>query len=244
MRLAPQDRPVRLRLRGLQAGGLSAHPGDHGADRGLRGRASITLTAGPIARARNGVIGRDGGLPWRLKTDMANFRAADHGQAGDHGPQDLGQPAEEARCPAAPTSCSPATARSSPRARWSARTSPRPSQIGREQAEEDGAREVCVIGGAALFELALAKAGRIYLTEVDAEVEGDVHHAALRREPLDRGQRARPIPPARATTIPSPSGCWSAAERCSRLADSPAPNVAGRGAGSAAPWTSNSSPKA
>ena len=24
------------------------------------------LTAGPIARARNGVIGRDGGLPWRL----------------------------------------------------------------------------------------------------------------------------------------------------------------------------------
>src|SRR6185312_6235306 len=45
--------------------------------------------------------------------------------------------------------------------------------IAREQAEEDGAREVCVIGGASLFELALAKAGRIYLTEVDAEIEGD-----------------------------------------------------------------------
>ncbi|HEX5262609.1 MAG TPA: dihydrofolate reductase, partial [Phenylobacterium sp.] len=42
------------------------------------------------------------------------------------------------------------------------------------QAEEDGAREVCVIGGASLFELALAKAGRIYLTEIDADVEGDV----------------------------------------------------------------------
>src|SRR5471032_3494922 len=40
----------------------------------------ITLTAGPIARARNGVIGRDGGLPWRLKTDLANFRAVTMGK--------------------------------------------------------------------------------------------------------------------------------------------------------------------
>ena len=31
-----------------------------------------------------------------------------------------------------------------------------------------------MIGGASLFELALAKAGRIYLTDIDAEVEGDV----------------------------------------------------------------------
>ena len=37
--------------------------------------ARILLTAGPIARARNGVIGRDGGLPWRLKSDLVNFRA-------------------------------------------------------------------------------------------------------------------------------------------------------------------------
>jgi len=47
-------------------------------------------------------------------------------------------------------------------------------QIAREQAEEDGAEEVCVIGGADLYALALPKARRIYLTEVDAEVEGDV----------------------------------------------------------------------
>jgi dihydrofolate reductase len=47
-------------------------------------------------------------------------------------------------------------------------------QIAREQAEDDGVEEVCVIGGAALFELALPKATRIYLTEVEADVEGDV----------------------------------------------------------------------
>ncbi|MCW5760555.1 MAG: dihydrofolate reductase, partial [Phenylobacterium sp.] len=46
--------------------------------------------------------------------------------------------------------------------------------IGREQAGEDGAREVCVIGGASLFELALQRARRLYLTDIDADVEGDV----------------------------------------------------------------------
>ena len=46
--------------------------------------------------------------------------------------------------------------------------------IAREQAEDDGAREVCVIGGASVFERALPKAGRLYLTDIDAEVEGDV----------------------------------------------------------------------
>ena len=47
-------------------------------------------------------------------------------------------------------------------------------QIAREQAQDDGVTEVCVIGGASLFELALPRAQRIYLTEVEAEVEGDV----------------------------------------------------------------------
>ena len=33
------------------------------------------LTLGPVARARNGVIGRDGGLPWRLSDDLKRFKA-------------------------------------------------------------------------------------------------------------------------------------------------------------------------
>ena len=36
-----------------------------------------------------------------------------------------------------------------------------------------------MIGGRALFELALPKARRLYLTEVDAQVEGDVHFPAF-----------------------------------------------------------------
>jgi dihydrofolate reductase len=47
-------------------------------------------------------------------------------------------------------------------------------QIAREQASDDGAEEVCVIGGAAVFQAAWPKARRLYITEVQAEVEGDV----------------------------------------------------------------------
>jgi dihydrofolate reductase len=133
----------------------------------------VTLAAGPIARDRNGVIGRDGGLPWRLKSDLAIFRATTMGK-----PVIMGRKTWE----------------SLPRKPLVGRTNivlsrdgsfepvgcvvceefSEAVEIAREQAEEDGAREVCVIGGASLFALALPKAQRIYLTEVDAEVEGDV----------------------------------------------------------------------
>ena len=52
-------------------------------------------------------------------------------------------------------------------------------QIGREQAREEGAAEVCVIGGAAVFAASLPRARRLYLTEVDASPEGDVILAAF-----------------------------------------------------------------
>lgn len=131
------------------------------------------LAAGPIARARNGVIGRDGTLPWRLKSDLAIFRAITTGK-----PVIMGRKTWE----------------SLPRRPLVGRTNIVLSRdgsfepagavvcedfseavaIAREQAEEDGAKEVCVIGGASLFALALPRAGRVYLTEVEAEVEGDV----------------------------------------------------------------------
>jgi len=56
-------------------------------------------------------------------------------------------------------------------------------ELAREQAEDDGAEEVCVIGGLALFELALPKAKRLYLTDIDAEIAGDVTLA-----PIDESQ--------------------------------------------------------
>ena len=133
----------------------------------------IPIALGPIARARNGVIGRDGGLPWRLKSDLQIFKATT-----------LGKPVIMGRKTWDSLSKKPLPGRTNivltrdgsfeAKGAIVCERFEEAVAIAREQAEEDGADEVCVIGGAALFELALPKAKRLYLTEVQAEVQGDV----------------------------------------------------------------------
>jgi dihydrofolate reductase len=142
----------------------------------------IILTAGPIARARNGVIGKDGALPWRLKSDLAIFRAVT-----------MGKPVIMGRKTWDSLPKKPLVGRTNivlsrdgsfePHGALVCEDFSEAVQIAREQAEEDGRDEVCVIGGASLFELALKRAGRIYLTEVEAEVEGDI-----RLSPIDESR--------------------------------------------------------
>lgn len=126
-----------------------------------------------VARARNGVIGREGKLPWRLKSDMALFKATTLGKpvlmgrrTWDSLPKkplagrlNVVLSRDGAFEPAGAVVC----------ANYAEALS-----ISREQAAEDGVDEVCVIGGVALFDLALPRARRLYLTEVQADVEGDV----------------------------------------------------------------------
>lgn len=135
--------------------------------------AHVMLSAGPIARARNGVIGRDGGLPWRLRSDLAIFKAVTMGK-----PVIMGRKTWESlpRKPLPGRTNIVLTRDGSFEAEGAVICGDfsEAVQIGREQAADDEAGEVCVIGGASLFELALAKAQRLYLTEVDAEPPGDV----------------------------------------------------------------------
>jgi dihydrofolate reductase len=136
------------------------------------------LTLGPVARGRNGVIGVDGDLPWKLKSDMALFRATT-----------LGKPVIMGRKTWDSLSLKPLPKRTNivlsrdgsfePKGAIVCEDFGEAVQIAREQADEDGVEEFCVIGGAALFALALPKARRIYLTEVDAAPEGDVHLPAI-----------------------------------------------------------------
>jgi dihydrofolate reductase len=133
----------------------------------------VILAAGPIARAKNGVIGRDGELPWRLKSDLAIFRATTMGK-----PVIMGRKTWES-LPKKPLVGRMNIVLSrdgsfEPHGAVVCEEFSEAVSMAKEQAEEDGAREICVIGGASLFELALPKARRLYLTEVDAEVEGDV----------------------------------------------------------------------
>ena len=51
--------------------------------------------------------------------------------------------------------------------------------IAREHAADDGADEICVIGGANVYEQPLPKADRLYVSHVHADVEGDAHFPVI-----------------------------------------------------------------
>jgi dihydrofolate reductase len=138
---------------------------------------TIPVALGPLARARNGVIGRDGTLPWRLKSDLAIFKQVTLGKPvimGRKTWESLPKRPLPGRINIVLTRDGSYVDEPIARGALICERFDEALQIAREQAEEDGAEEVCVIGGAALFALALPKARRVYLTEVDAEVEGDV----------------------------------------------------------------------
>ncbi len=132
------------------------------------------LTVGPVARSRNGVIGASGELPWRLSSDLKLFKALT-----------LGKPVIMGRKTWDSLPKKPLPGRMNlvlsrdgsfePHGALVFEDFSEALSVAREQGGEDGVDEVCVIGGAALFALALPRARRLYLTEVEAEVEGDVH---------------------------------------------------------------------
>jgi len=129
-----------------------------------------------VARARNDVIGWKGDLPWTLRSDLQRFKAIT-----------LGKPCIMGRATWESLPLRPLPGRLnlvlsrdlSYEERGKARGAVVCSNladaidIGRETAEDDGIDEVCVIGGTALFEAALLRAKRLYITEVEAEPEGD-----------------------------------------------------------------------
>jgi dihydrofolate reductase len=127
-----------------------------------------------VAQARNRVIGSAGQLPWRLKDDLAFFKRTTMGA-----PVIMGRKTWES-LPKRPL---PGRANIVISRDWSydateARvySSLLPAiNAAKAMALRAGQAEVFVIGGAAIYAQALPLADRIYLTEVDANPEGDVH---------------------------------------------------------------------
>ena len=137
---------------------------------------SIPILSLVVARGRNGVIGRDGALPWRLRSDLQRFKAITIGK-----PCLMGRKTWES-LPLRPlpgrlnlvlTRDQSYEAEGQAKGALLCGTLDEAIEIARETAEEDGVGEICVIGGTALFEAALPRARRLYITEVDAAPEGD-----------------------------------------------------------------------
>ena len=131
-----------------------------------------------VAVSRNGVIGREGGLPWHISSDLKRFKEITMGK-----PVIMGRKTwESLPLKPLPGRLNLVLSRDesfTARGAVVCTTLDEAVEIARETAEEDGVGEICVIGGVALFEKALPRAKRLYLTEVEAAPDGDVMFPAF-----------------------------------------------------------------
>ena len=137
-----------------------------------------------LARADNGVIGRDGQLPWRLPADLKRFRAQTVGR-----PMIMGRKTFESFPAPLPGRRHIVLTRDSG---WQADGAEVAHDV--DHALALAGEDVAVIGGAEVFALFLDRADRIELTEVHLDVEGDAHVPAF--DPAIWAEIARETHPA------------------------------------------------
>jgi dihydrofolate reductase len=144
------------------------------------------------AVGKDGVIGRDGGLPWHLPADLRRFRQLTTGHhilMGRKTYDSIGRPL--------PDRTTIAITR---------QTDYRPPGIlvagsldaALTLAEQRGETEAFIVGGAEIYRLSLPRADRLYLTEVASDVTGDTffppfdrnkwHETSREHRPADERQ--------------------------------------------------------
>ena len=146
-----------------------------------------------VAVAENGVIGREGKLPWKLPSDLKRFRKITLGKPvimGRKTYDSIGKPLDgrdnvvvtrrpELSAPGVHIAASVEDA----------------IALGRELAAKRRVDEVMILGGEEIFRLALAHADRIYLTLVHGTPAGDTRFdlpdartwQETAREPMPQG---------------------------------------------------------
>jgi dihydrofolate reductase len=138
---------------------------------------SATPIAIIVAVARNGVIGRDNALPWRLPGDLKHFKAVTLGKPvvmGRKTFESIGKP-----LPGRSNIVISRRADFSAAGATMARDIEAALTLADAVARRDGADEIMVIGGAEIYRQVLPRCQRLYLTRVHAEVEGDAHFPAV-----------------------------------------------------------------
>lgn len=126
------------------------------------------------AVARNGVIGRDGTMPWRLPEDFAHFRKTTMGH-----PVIMGRRTWDSL----PPRFRPLPGRTNivvtRQAAWQAEGAVRAHSLAEAIAAAGDAPELWVIGGAQLYAEAAPMARRAVVTEIDRDYEGDAFAPVL-----------------------------------------------------------------
>ena len=125
-----------------------------------------------VAVSKNGVIGREGGLPWHISSDLKRFKEITMGK-----PVVMGRKTWESlpRRPL-PGRRNIVITRQPGFAPEGAEVAATPEEA---LALCGNAPEVAIIGGGEIYRLFWPLVDRLYLTEVDLEVEGDTHFPAV-----------------------------------------------------------------
>ena len=126
-----------------------------------------------VAIAENGVIGREGGLPWRLSSDLKRFKAQTMGK-----PIVMGRKTWESfpKRPLPGRLNIVVTRDKTYRAEGAETVSSLDDAISFAKTRARcmaGADEICVIGGGQIYAQALPLADRLHVTHVLAKVDGD-----------------------------------------------------------------------
>jgi dihydrofolate reductase len=125
------------------------------------------------AVAENGVIGREGQLPWRLSADLRRFRELTMGHAvimGRRTWESIGRPLPGRRM---------IVVSRQPGYRAAGVDVVGSFEDARRLAEQGGGDEAFIIGGGEIYRQALPVVDRLHLTRVHAAVDGDAHFPAF-----------------------------------------------------------------
>lgn len=145
-----------------------------------------------VARTRNGVIGRNNTMPWHLPEDLRYFKRVTLGKPvimGRNTWESLGKPLpgrDNIVISRNPDFCANgATVANDFETAWS---------LADAFANERGVTEIMVIGGAQIYAEALPHISRAYITEIDADIEGDTFFPELDPESWQETARESHLP--------------------------------------------------
>jgi len=131
-----------------------------------------------VAVSENGIIGRDGDMPWRLSTDLKRFKALTLGK-----PVVMGRKTYDSIGKPLPGRPNIAISRQSAAVAnpdvHMARSLTEAISLAEDLAKQNGESEICIIGGGQIYEQAIDLADRLCVTHVETAVEGDTSFPAI-----------------------------------------------------------------
>ncbi len=125
----------------------------------------MTILSMIVAHANNRVIGKDNDMPWHLPADLAYFKKTTLGK-----PVVMGRKTYESIGRPLPGRLNIVISRDD---NYLAEGVITVTSVEQALTQAGDVEEVMVIGGGAIYQHCLAAADRLYITHIDAEIEGD-----------------------------------------------------------------------